>query len=172
MATSHPEKACPVPGPQPRKPHSCRGPSRDSGPPGFSDQMGRGLRVGEGTGGSQQQQGALLSLGLPVSLVPWEREGSFGMGFAASDTRPIPPSLASERIRLSFSRPSPEEVLSMQQIMDLMTSLLGGHGRLPQRRSRSQEMAVSSCCHPSEWVEPISAPCTDKNTKNQRSRVL
>lgn len=72
-----------------------------------------------------------MSLGLPVSLVPWEREGSFGMGFVASDTRPIPPSLASERLRLSFSHPSPEGVPSMQQIMDLMTSLLGGHGVPP-----------------------------------------
>lgn len=72
-----------------------------------------------------------MSLGLPVSLVPWEREGSFGMGFVASDTRLIPPSLASERLRLSFSHPSPEGVPSMQQIMDLMTSLLGGHGVPP-----------------------------------------
>lgn len=62
-ATSHPEKACPVPGLQPGKPHSSRGPSkrllathRDSGPPGLSGQRGRGQRVGEGTGGSQQQQ--------------------------------------------------------------------------------------------------------------------
>lgn len=48
-------------------------------------------------GGKPAAAGATLSLGLPVSLGPWDREGSYGMIFVAPSTRPALPSMASER---------------------------------------------------------------------------